>query len=164
MSREFATIITDASWYSTNGSASWAGAVIHDTRRAEYAGTVRDPVASSQEAELIAVVNTLHHALHSGVLPIHYGWLIQSDNLHIVNLLNFHFQDAGNKTKPKRAPATSPLMLRALQHLHDYKNRAEPKFILARHIKGHVRAADREPRHHVQERMDRLAAQHRKKT
>lgn len=161
----FATIITDASWSHKNLSGSWAGSVISCHGRDTFSGELKGVVPSSNFAEIAAVANTLHAALHTGeALRSTMGWLIQTDNAHIVHLLNFHFESPLHKRKPRFPPKTIQLEENCVAWVERLRGLAKPKFILARHVKGHIDQASRKARHHVQENMDKLAATHRRRS
>lgn len=165
MSKDFAAIITDASWVDRDRTGSWAGAVISNfvSGREVFGGKLKGHVPSSNYAELAGVANTLHAALQSQrALRKGMGWLIQNDNVHVIRLLNFHFQQADNKSKPYSPPHTSELENVVVKHIAGLAKTAEPSFILAKHCKGHVAPEQREARHHVQEEMDKLATKHRR--
>lgn len=172
MAREFVTVITDASYceerkrsfdkaYDRDRSWGWAGAVIHDRGRQFYhaPGKSRE-VLSSNDAEMGAVTNTVVCMVRDrSVWQPGEGWLLQLDNLHVINLLNYHWQDSANPSKPRSCNSISPFQRQCLGILGNLIAVQGPKFVLARHIKAHVsqekRAAN--PRNYVQEQVDRLA-------
>lgn len=156
---QFVTVICDASWSDRTLCGGWAGRVTYAGQRFTFSGPIRSRLTASLEAEIAAVANTLVAASKAARLPSGkgWGWLLQSDNLHTVQTLNHHFQDRSNRSWPKHPPVQPPLVRRAVAVISDLAAVYTPKFILARHVKGHMRKDDRDPRHHVQELMDKLA-------
>lgn len=142
-------------------SGSWAGTVISVYGRQEFHGKLKGHVPSSNYAELAGVANVLFCALRDLLaLKPQMGWLIQLDNAHVIRLLNFHFEDDAHKNKPFSPPHTAAGENIIVANLHQMKARMLPNFILARHVKGHVQEGDRAKVQHVQEAMDRRAAQY----
>ncbi len=153
MTREFATIITDAGL--SNGRARWGGRVITHEGAQTYHGEVRSFVPSSNAAELIAVVNVVHAASRAHQLYRGMGWLIQTDNDHVVRLLNHHFQTRP-KDKPFLPPHTAQMEDEAVEALRKIAEAAIPEFIYTRHVKGHVAYSARNAAQHVQQSIDNI--------
>lgn len=152
-----ATVITDASFQTADGNAGWAGRVICEKQRVTYQGQTTIPRGSSNDAELLAVVETLHRAWEAGVLRVGFGVLIQTDNQHVIHLLNHHYEKQSHKNWPATPPRTSPAQAECLSRLRLLMETLRPDWVFARHVRGHLVKADREARHHVQEAMDRVA-------
>jgi ribonuclease HI len=162
---QFATIITDASWMQKDRSGSWAGTVISRWGRQEFHGKLKGEVLSSNYAELAGVANVLFCALREPLaLKPEMGWLIQLDNAHVIRLLNFHFQADNQASKPFSPPHTERAEDTVVVNIDKMRIRMNPGFIFARHVKGHVAASDRLAAHHVQHRMDRRAAEYKRKS
>lgn len=102
-----ATIITDASYHPGTGHAAWAGRVICLGQAEDFYGPMKLPVKSSNDAELAALVNTLHIVLRRGFVPRRAGLLFQTDSMHVVQLVNYHFANPNHRKKPKTPPPTN---------------------------------------------------------
>lgn len=152
-----ATLIADASFCPSTKQAAWAGRIIFSQQRATYTGTRFLPHGSSNDAELIAVVDTLEQAWRSKSVGHKAGVLFQTDNAHVVRLLNHHFENVTHRNWPPSPPRTSALQEETLAQLRRLFKEMEPDWVFARHVKGHVPHAQRAARQHVQESMDGLA-------
>lgn len=155
----FCTIITDAGWQPIAHTATWAGRVIADHGSETFHGEVKSRPSSSNAAEFIAVVNTIHSAMRSGAIQPEYGWLIQLDNVHVIDAINFAFKH--RNTNVRQLPSMCALQRNCLRTLESLAELAQPNFVLARHVKAHIKPSARAARHHVQQSMDDLCRKNR---
>lgn len=147
------TIITDASVLQPGCEVwGWAAAIISDRGRKYIGDRGRAPVSSSNDAELFAIANALRVAVASAkpgdIL------LIQCDNLHAVSVLQYRLGQI--RTCPKMTIAQRQAIIfienTILTHSPQIK-------IHVKHIKAHLAFDQRNPRHHVHEKVDELAGQ-----
>lgn len=150
--KEFATVITDASHCPNSGAAGWAGRVIIDGQRFTFSGPLKGKFGTSTEAEIAAMVNTLHVAYRKEVLVAGTCLLLQIDNErarriigHIGNNANYN---AANLSERE-------LIIR--EKLREIWQEFNPPRITIKHVKAHKKFHERQANNHVHEVMDRLA-------
>lgn len=144
-----ANIITDAS---VRGDKwGWAGAIITDRGRVYISGKGKATALNSNDAELFAIANTLTYAFKHDLIAPNEIILIQVDNQHVIRLLSYigHRRRSGSPTTTK-SQSRGLYLINALC--------AKNKFVV-RHIKAHLAAHARQPRHHVHEKLDQLAGE-----
>lgn len=151
-----ANIICDASVLQPGMEAwGWAGACITDRGRAYWSAPGKVKVASSNDAELLAIANTLHQALWKSMILPGETVLVQTDNLHAHNVFNNHFKTRG---RIERLPSMTPLQHKAVAHMKDLMTSFPGiTHIYARHVKAHLPVGARDARNHVHEKVDELA-------
>lgn len=152
-----ATIITDASHNNLVRMGSWAGRVIQDNKRMTYGGVLKGSVDSSQDAEMAAVVNTIHKGLCEEIITTDAGWFIQSDNSHVVNVLMHHFGNQNYRSWPQFCNKTTPYQTRLVTKMRELVETVKPPFVHIKHVKGHVKYHFRDRKHHVHADLDNLA-------
>jgi len=153
------TIITDASHMPSCRLGSWGGVAICNGQRFRSVGIIKSLVATSNEAELAAIVNMVHLVVGNDAVPEGAGWLIQTDNMHIVHCLSAKFNDRRLKGTMRKLPKTTPYIAQGLKLLAEMEDKAKPEFIHTKHVKGHMAYNNREKRHHVQQTVDEVVRQ-----
>ena len=142
------TIITDASVNSQTGAAGWAGQVILGGQRFVFSRHFKSLMTSSHDAEICAVVNTIHCG-YSHIIPLNARLLVQLDNTRTVQVLR--------RTVTKNGLDLTSCEKEAIAHLERLMLANATESLTIRHVKAHVPATKREARHHVHEKLDRLA-------
>lgn len=152
-----ATIITDASHNNIVYMGSWAGRVIFDGKRMTYGGVLNGRVESSQDAEMAAIINTIHRGLCEEIIPVGAGWYVQSDNTHAVQVYNHLFGNRSFRSWPATLPKLNRYQYRLIGHMETLVSEVKPAFVHVRHVKGHVKFSNRDRKHHVHSDLDNLA-------
>lgn len=120
-----ATIITDASYCDRTKAAGWAAWIRIDgasdpiKKYAEF----KQPVSSSREAEMLAVINGLWLAAQHGVTVA----LVQTDCMAVVHMLNGETKKKSIRDEYSRARAKAGVC-----HIK----------VSGRHVRGHTQVAD----------------------
>jgi ribonuclease HI len=146
-----ATIITDASHHPC-GDAGWAGRIIRNGRRYTWSAKLKGEIATSNDAEFAAVVNTIYLGVKTRVLQAGDKLLVELDNQHAARVL----EKVYNPLK-KSNLAISEYQKRCIGVLINAMADLGPASVEIRHVKAHVPLANREARHHVHTVMDKLA-------
>lgn len=154
---KMATIITDASHNHLVRMGSWAGRVISEGKRMTYGGVLKGKVESSQDAEMAAVVNTIHKGLCDEIISTDAGWYIQSDNTHVVNVFMHHFGNRDYRAWPKECNKVTRYQKRLIASFRELIDEIKPPFVHIKHVKGHVKFSFRDRKHHVHADLDNLA-------
>lgn len=151
-----ATIITDASVHPC-GDGGWAGRIIRNGCRTTYSAKLKGFIANSNDAELAAVVNTLVLGARHGVLQMYDRLLLQVDNQHVLLSLEQNII-----TPVKNRLTITEYQLKCLEILRVCLADLKPQEFRLKHVKAHLPACVRDPRHFVHTEMDRLAKAARK--
>jgi ribonuclease HI len=136
------SLFTDASRCGQTGASGYGYWAKSKRKRTYGGGALRAPTLSANHAELQAICNGLHCCIRDGVAEPYDTVLIQTDNMHSVQLLSSAF-------KPR--VAAEKLVLKAIWALATGHNIT----IQVRHVKGHVQRGG--ARHFVNGTADRIA-------
>ena len=118
------TVLADASWCPSTGAAGY-GYWIASDRGSRGGGNVLSRATTNNDAEMMAVVNTLHIALTAGLIESGDVVLVQTDSSHAIS----RFTRAGaNATSVEREVIAA---LRWIVREHKLT-------ISYKHVKGHT--------------------------
>lgn len=120
------TIITDASWCPDTGAAGWGAWIVCTRGRIITGNAFKQKMRSSSAAELGAVVNAIHTALKSNLIQENDSVLIQSDSLHVVDLIS-----------KKRKIPNRPFEIEAMGFLERWVEKYKLT-LRTKHVKGHT--------------------------
>lgn len=160
------TIICDASLLRQHGLThhiwGWAGMAISDYGRQMYSAPGKAVVENSNDCELYAVAGTILCMIREKgwAWAPGLGWLIQSDNMHVVRLVNWFWEDSSHTSRPVRQPSMTKAQWVAIRiiawTIAMLGQSAAPAFIHCKHVKGHLCRDDPKftRRHHVQADVD----------
>lgn len=127
------TVITDASWCPETKCAGWAAWVVCDGQRLQNSGGVMPQVASSGDAEFIALVHGLNLALQSFRPQKRTKILLQSDSLDALR----HFENR-IKQQSTLAPIAQWWVRQAQIRLDQLSDSTVERMLYeTRHVKGH---------------------------
>lgn len=164
------TIICDASFARVCNLPStwgWACRLISDNGYYEHAAAGKRVIASSTEAELFAVANSLHLAFkRRKEWRPSYGVLIQTDNDGVIRHLSriARVRLPNGQWKIGRVPPMKPAIQDGINYIAWLFAFYQPPWVFVQHIKGHLGTGhpDKAQRHYVHDRVDKLAGRARR--
>lgn len=139
------TIIADASWCPNTHAGGYGFWIASDRGKQGGSGAFRDTVVSSTAAEMMALINALHHACKVNLVQEHDGVLMQTDCQDAIR----YFEGKHPIYNPRREEE---------QKLVVYFNELLSKAgvsVSFRHVKGHTDG--REPRLYINNKCDEFA-------
>ena len=141
------TIISDASCSTDLQYAAYAFWAVSSRAKLAHSGPLKEPVGSTAEAEVKAVMNAVHIAKRAGVLCDGDDLLIQVDALGAIHALTGVMTKSRTKLKYAR-------YLKAFQDA----TQAHGIRVEFRHVKGHTKAETHgEARFRAQRNVDKAA-------
>jgi len=136
------SVFADASYHHESRAGGWAGWAKSDRGSHYEGGPIRTPLASSTEAEFLAVVNAVHMSIKAKITEKHDFILIQSDCQSVEHIL----------FKPNYVMTS--IIKRARAHLMALRFEHQLSFSY-RHVKGH--SYKNEPRYAINRLCDGIA-------